>query len=55
MKKKYITNSNTKGELHGYQEWYYYGVLTYRGNNKNSFDIGYNEYHSIFETNYYIK
>jgi len=56
MKNKYITNSNTKGEFHGYQELYLVnGDLSFRGNFKNGRLIGYSERHAYKQTRYYIK
>jgi hypothetical protein len=59
MSEKYnnldIENSNSKDELHGYQERYNrYGRLLVRGNSKNDKDIGYNEWHHSQRTSYYI-
>jgi hypothetical protein len=51
-----IINKNDKGERHGYQEEYYSdGKLAYRGNSKNNIDVGYQEYHYLNETEYYIQ
>ncbi len=54
-----ITNYNSKGDYHGYQERYLFYELWYRKNTKNGFRIGYSEQHKkIFgniETNFYIK
>ena len=51
-----INNFNSKGELNGYQEWYYWdNKLYYRGNWKNHERYGYSESHGIKETNFYIK
>jgi len=53
---KEIINRNDKGERHGYQEEYYSdGKLAYRGQSKNNFDVGYQEYHYLTETEYYIR
>ena len=52
-----ITNYNSKGEWHGYQERYMdkkCNTLWYRGNTKNNDSIGYEEYHLIKQTRYYI-
>lgn len=50
-----IINTNEKGEWHGYVELYNLDGLTVRGNSKNNYDIGYQEYHIRKETEYYIK
>ena len=53
---KDIRNTNSKGKFHGCQEWYNVdGKLAYRGNYKNNIDIGYQEYHYLNETEYYIQ
>ena len=36
---KDIRNINSKGQSHGYQEWYGYHELIYRGNYKNNESI----------------
>jgi hypothetical protein len=54
MNKK-IININNKGEYHGYQEWYFYNKLFYKGNFKNGKEIGYEETHYLIRTSYYIK
>lgn len=54
---KDITNYNSKGEWHGYQERYWdkeCNTLWYRTNYKNGSLIGYEEYHLIKQTRYYI-
>lgn len=35
---------NSKGQFHGYQEWYDYTKIWHRGNRINGRRIGYNEY-----------
>ncbi len=58
-----ILNINNKGGYHGYQEWYQYYTLndveikklTLRNMYKNDLEIGYEEYHHIKETNFYIR
>jgi hypothetical protein len=61
---KTIKNRNSKGELHGYQEWYHEdnGLwLIVRGVSKNNKEIGYIEQHGHDksygrkETSYFIK
>ena len=52
---KDIINYNNKGQLHGYYERYYYSVLTIRSTMKNNRCIGYEEWHAVKETTYYIK
>ena len=47
---------NSKGNLHGYQEWYSFsGVLYIKGKYKNGKEIGYEELHLTKQTNYYIR
>jgi len=53
-----IRNNNTKGELHGYQEWYYSnGEFYLRGVWKNGQLHRYQEWHDIGnkQTEYHIK
>ena len=52
---KTIINRNSKGEYHGYQEWYYHQKLGYRGKWKNGLEIGYEESHTWKHTIYYIR
>lgn len=55
-KDKDINNKNSKGLIHGYQEWYANdGKLTTRGNHKNIRAIGYLEWHQHNVTYFYIK
>jgi hypothetical protein len=49
-----IENSDSKGQLHGYQEHYLFGGLWYRTNFKYGLEIGYEEWHGHKETNFYI-
>jgi len=54
--KKEIRNNNTKGQCHGYQEWYGIGnKLFIRTTFKNGRLIGYSEWHNAKETNYIIR
>ena len=56
MKDKNITNRNTKGQRHGYQEFHWNGKLSLRTNYKNDKFIGYQEvYYSSEITIYYIR
>ena len=53
---KNIINTNSKGQRHGYQEWYWDdNTLRYKGNCNNGKLIGYSEFHTIKEINFYIK
>jgi len=52
---KDIENFNSKGEFHGYQEVYWLRFRWYRGFKKNGKQIGYQEWHGVKETIYYIK
>ena len=53
---KSIINKNSKGQKHGYQEWYpnTSNKITYRANYKNSRVIGYSELHYMYQTLYTI-
>ena len=50
---KDIITQNSKGQYHGYQEWYGY-TLYYRGNIKHNESIGYTEYNRAKKTNFLI-
>ena len=50
-----ITNTNSKGQYHGYQERYWSDKLGYRTNYKNDKFIGYHEIHFNKITRYYIR
>ena len=50
-----IITQNSKGQHHGYQEFYYYNELGYRANYKNNMKIGYEEYHRTNKTTFYIR
>lgn len=53
---KNITNYNSKGEYHGYQEWYSNSKnILIRSNYKNHKPIGYEEYPYSKRTNFYIR
>lgn len=52
---KDITNTNDKGEFHGYQEVYSNNELISRCNMKNGNFIGYQEWHIANQTYYHIK
>ena len=53
---KDIGEINDKGNYHGYQEWYLpSGGLELRGKFINGYEIGYEEWHSYQETNFYIR
>ena len=55
-KDKDIINKNSKGYLHGYQEWYGNDdVLIIRGIAKNYETIGYQEWHRAKKTNFHIR
>lgn len=53
---KDIRTKNKKGQLHGYQEWYFDGdgKLWIRANGKNEKPIGYWESHLFNHTKFYI-
>lgn len=57
MKKpKDIDPKNSKGDLHGYQEWYDWdNKLWIRGYRKHGDLIGYQEYHQYEQTEFYIR
>jgi hypothetical protein len=47
---------NSKGQIHGYQEWYTTsGKLCYRGEYNNGKVIAYHEFHGGIKTLIYIK
>ncbi len=55
---KQITNRNynSKGELHGYNQWIYGdGKCMIRGMYKHNQRIGYLEFHNVKQTRFYIK
>jgi hypothetical protein len=52
--KKEIRNYNKAGKFHGYQELYDLNlILSFRGNSKNGYGIGYSESHYLTGSNYY--
>jgi hypothetical protein len=56
--KKDINNFNKNKERHGYQEWYSplpKQTLLYRGRWVNDNEIGYEEWISMSEINFYIR
>ena len=53
---KNIATKNSKGQYHGYQQWYWLdGKINYRGNRKNGEFIGYQEHFGGGVTNLFIK
>ena len=51
-----IRNTNSKGQSHGYQEWYLiYDYVVFRGMYKNGLKIGYIEWHRSQLTDFYIR
>ena len=52
---KDIITTNSKGQYHGYQEYFDSGKLGYRINIKNDNMIGYSENHRIKKTYFYIR
>ena len=52
---KDITNFNNKGQRHGYFCHYVHNILLLRCIYKNSFVIGYEEWHNVRQTRYYIR
>jgi len=51
-----IRNNNTKGQCHGYQEWYWHnGEFYLRGVWKNGQLHRYQERHSSKQTSYHIR
>ena len=56
-KNKDIMPINNKGKSHGYQQWYHNtdNSLKIRVVYKNGVEIGYEEWHNLLETNFYIK
>ena len=55
MKKKDIRPANSKGQYHGYQEWYVGDSLALRNVIKNGRIMGYLERHMAKITNFYIR
>lgn len=60
MKDKTINNKNSKGQYHGYQEWYRDNgsILKLRVVMKHGLEIGYEEWYKKYgpsEINFYIK
>jgi len=54
--KKDIINFNSKGQYHGYQEWYNgIGNLGARSQCKNHVFIGYHEWHVDKQTVFFIR
>ncbi len=54
---KEIINKNDKGELHGYQEWYWCGELSFKGFYNNNIIVDYEEeynYSGKLEKSFYI-
>lgn len=55
-KKKDIRPKDSKGELHGYHEWYYInGNPYFRGFYKHGLEIGYEELHMSKTTRFNIR
>jgi len=59
---KQIENRNAQKQLHGYQEMWMYRdglggdmVMNYRGHCINNEDVGYQEYHRQYVTEYCIR
>jgi len=50
-----IRNYNDKEQFHGYQELYFFFKIHLRNDYKNGKEIGYEEWHSEEQTNYYIR
>ena len=56
-----ISNYNSKGKLHGYQEGYYLSKISYltkisyRATYKNNLHVGYSEWHGMEETIFHIR
>ncbi len=55
--KQDIVNTNHFGQLHGYIEIYHNKTkqISVRGRSHNGNDTGYNEWHNVNETSYYIR
>ena len=51
----YITNKNSRGQYHGYQESYNKDKLWYRGKYINDKRIGHSEYHWCKITIFHIR
>lgn len=50
-----IEPKNSKGDFHGYQEWYYNNRLWVRCNYDRDEPIGYEDDHHKYMANYYIR
>jgi hypothetical protein len=51
-----IRNRNSRGEYHGYQQWYMLNTLALRGTWINNQSTGYVEYHCYeIQTTYFIQ
>lgn len=50
-----IKTRNNKYQYHGYQEWYFYNKLIYRGKYKNGKLVDYSEHCMKKQTRYYIR
>ena len=50
-----IRNRNSRGEYHGYQQWYMLNILALRGTWINNQKTGYVEYHMMQQTTYFIR
>ena len=46
---------NSKGQHHGYQEWYWKDTIYFKSNYINGNRIGYTENHYINKTTFYIR
>lgn len=53
--KESIRPKNDKGQLHGYQEWYFNSILELRCIAKNGFVVGYRESHEYKKTTFTIR
>lgn len=52
---KNIINYNSKSQCHGYQEWYWGEELKLRAYIKMDKVMGYEEFHGVKQTNFYIR
>jgi hypothetical protein len=53
--KENISNVNSKGQRHGYLHYYVKNILALRCTYKNGNPIGYEEWHNVNQTRYYIR
>ena len=53
--KKTIESFDSNMDWHGYNEWWYSGILGIRTKMNHGKEMGYEEWHAKLETNFYIR